>query len=995
MAVCTQCGRESPDGFAFCGSCGSSLAEAAPPREVRKTVTVVFCDVTGSTALGERLDPEALRRTMSRYFDEMRTILERHGGSVEKFIGDAVMAVFGIPQVHEDDALRAVRAAAEMREALGGMEIEGRIGVNTGEVVAGGGETLVTGDAVNVAARLEQAAAPGEILIGSSTLGLVRGAVTTEPVDPLELKGKAEPVAAHRLVSVDPDAAAFARHLDTPLVGRERELGLLRGTFERAVSESACQLFTLLGPAGVGKSRLVAELLGSADATVLRGRCLDYGEGITFWPVIGMLKELGPRGEQVLEHVAEGGGSSAAEIFLAVRRLLEELASERPLIVFFDDIHWGEPTFLDLVDHIADLSRGAPILLLCVARPELLDERPGWAGGKLNATTVLLEPLSADECGRLIEALDSEVDEAVRSRIAEASEGNPLFVEEMLALARDGGPVTVPPTIQALLAARLDRLGSDERSVVERGSVEGTIFHTGAVRELAADRGRGDVSAQLAGLVRKELIRPERATFADEEAYRFRHLLIRDAAYDSLPKKTRAELHERFAGWLESQPVELVEQDEILGHHLEQAALCRRELGEPNAGIETRAAERLAGAGAKALARDDTPAADNLLTRALDLLGPDGPARAPLLVQLLTALIGRGDFTREDRLIAELESDDDPSFRMHGRLARLDLRIRTAPEPTVVEQARRTAEEAIELFERTGDEPGLARAWTLSFFVSWLHSRGDPALAALERAIEHATRAGEPVLAAQLQVFATGPLMFGPIDPATVRSKLDGMRPAAERSPRVECAVLCVEAGLATQAGDFAEARSSYERADTILADLGMTMMRQVMRPVAGDIALAEGHPREAAEIFRAAYEAMGELGEVSFRSTMASYLANALYLEGDLDGAERFAIEGEEMGAEEDVVNFAFGRGTRARIAADRGRLAEAEELGRGAVGYALKTDFPRIHAEAYLALAHVLSRSGRNSEARPLVEQAIALYESRGDVVNSGRGRQLLAEL
>jgi class 3 adenylate cyclase len=364
-------------------------------------VTVVFSDVTGSTALGERLDPESLRRVLARYFDLASQVVERHGGSVEKFIGDAVMAVFGVPHVHEDDALRAVRAAAELREALEqlnaelerdyGTTLSVRTGVNTGEVVTGTEERLATGDAVNVAARLEQAAQPGEILIGSQTLRLVRDAVSVDALPPLDAKGKADPVTAYRLVSLDSDAPAFLRRADVPMVGRERQLKLLRDAFDNVASERTCDLFTVLGPAGVGKSRLISEFLRTIEgATVVRGRCLSYGEGITYWPVVEVVKQI-PDAETPVEGAAWkaleavlGEGDAAAtpdEIAWAFRKLLEAKASQEPLLCIFDDIQWGEETFLELIEHVADLSRGAPILLLCMARPELLDRRPSWAGG--------------------------------------------------------------------------------------------------------------------------------------------------------------------------------------------------------------------------------------------------------------------------------------------------------------------------------------------------------------------------------------------------------------------------------------------------------------------------------------------------------------------------------------------------------------------------------------------------------------------------------------
>jgi len=615
------------------------LPTPGPPAEVRKTVTVLFCDVTGSTGLGERLDPESLRKVMTRYFDLARTSLERHGGTVEKFIGDAVVAVFGIPAVHEDDALRACRAAVEIREAVAdlskqlerdlGTGLEVRIGVNTGEVVAGdpsAGQALVTGDAVNVAARLEQAAAPGEVLIGEATHRLVRDAVLAEATEPLALKGKSGWVAAYRLLEVHPTAPGVSRRLDSPLVGRDRELGLLRQALERAVSERACHLFTVLGAAGVGKSRLVEEFAeGLAGARVLRGRCLPYGEGITFFPVVEVLKQAtGARdfeepavlqrkicevvagdehGELICARLAHllglaEGEAVPEETSWAIRRFLEALARERPLVVVLDDVQWGEAAFLDLVEHVADWTRDAPILLVCVARPELLDVRPGWGGGKLNATSILLEPLPHDQCERLVANLlgAEELAQEVRERVLASAEGNPLFVEQMVQVLIDDGvlarkdgrwaavgdlsSVRVPPTIQALLRARLDRLSAEERAAIQRASVVGRGFFRGAVLAMSPEPERAAVDAALTSLVRKDLARSTPSTLSGEDAFRFRHLLIRDAAYEGIPKELRAELHERFAGWLTQVAGSRVEeQEEILGYHLEQASRYRQELG--------------------------------------------------------------------------------------------------------------------------------------------------------------------------------------------------------------------------------------------------------------------------------------------------------------------------------------------------------------------------------------------------------------------------------
>src|SRR2546423_578407 len=417
----------------------------------RKVVTVLFCDVVGSTALGASVDPEALQGLLSRYFERMKGIVESHGGSVEKFIGDAVMAVFGVPVVHEDDALRACRAAVEMRDALPELGVEGRIGVNTGEVLTGTEERLAAGDAVNVAARLEQAAEAGEVLLGAQTLRLVASAAEVGEERLLELKGKREPVAAHPLLAVQ---EAPERSHASRFIGRERELAKLVDAWERALAGPGCQLVTVVGNAGGGTHGLVAEALDSLDARVVRGRCLPYGEGITYWPVIEVLKQLAALPSDPAAAVAvrsllgeSDQGTSADQIAWAFRKLLVEQA---PLVVVLDDIQWGEETFLDLVEAAALLTGEAPILLLCMARPELLERHPAWPG------TLRLEPLSDDEADQLIR---QEVTGELHERIAHAAGGNPLFISEMLAMAREQEDVEeVPPTLKALLAVRLDEL---------------------------------------------------------------------------------------------------------------------------------------------------------------------------------------------------------------------------------------------------------------------------------------------------------------------------------------------------------------------------------------------------------------------------------------------------------------------------------------------------------------------------------------------------------
>ena len=637
MRTCPACGSENPDSAGFCSACGQAVSASAVAREVRKTVTVLFADVTGSTVLGEQLDPESLRRVMARYFDVARAAVERHGGTVEKFIGDAVMAVFGVPTLHEDDALRALRAAAELRDALAalneelerdyGVALQLRTGVNTGEVVTGTEERLATGDAVNVAARLEQAARPGEILLGERTRALARGAIEVEPVEPLALKGKADPVAAYRLVHVVEGAEPFERRDDAPFVGRRRELATMGAAFDGAIGERVCRLVTVLGPPGIGKSRLAGELVAMvADrATVVSGRCLPYGEGITYWPLAEIFREGGAEDE--LDAILQAGAPE--EIAWSVRKAFERLARERPLAVVVEDIHWAEETMLDLLEHLVDWTRDAPILLLCLARPDLIDLRPAW-GGQPGSETVTLEPLSAAESDELIGELArrSDVDAGTRARIVEIAEGNPLFVEQLLALLAEEGDLDhVPATIQALLAARLDALPDEEREVLERASVVGLEFEWDALAKLSPD-GRRPGGATLATLVRKELIQPHEAI---EDAFRFRHMLIRDAAYERIPKELRSELHERFAGWLDGRGDEF---DEVIGYHLEQAYLCLAGLGRPGergSRLAARGAELLEACGRRAYARGDAAAAENLVERAIALLPEDDPRRLGLL----------------------------------------------------------------------------------------------------------------------------------------------------------------------------------------------------------------------------------------------------------------------------------------------------------------------------------------------------------------------------
>jgi class 3 adenylate cyclase/tetratricopeptide (TPR) repeat protein len=977
--LCPACGQETPEGFKFCANCGAPLTEGPAQREVRKVVTVVFCDLTGSTALGDATDPEALRATMRGYYDEMRTILERHGGTVEKFIGDAVMAVFGIPVSFEDDALRAVRAAWQMRAAVPELGLRARIGVNTGEVVAGSGDSLVTGDAVNVAARLEQAAGPGEVLIGSETRRLVRGAVQVEPLT-IEAKGKGT-VGAFRLVHVDPEAEAIARRLDTPLVGRRSELRHLHEAFERTVRERRCHLFTLLGTAGVGKSRLVSEFLASVDARVLEGRCLDYGEGITYWPVVSILKQLGGEGGAALQRVIEGG-TMPNELPWSVRTTLEGAAAEQPLIVVFDDIQWGEETFLDLVDHIADLSRGAPILLLCVARPELLDKRPGWGGGKLNATTVLLEPLTSGDCIELIR-IHGGVEDDVVARILAAADGNPLFLEEMVALVREDGDVGIPSTVHALLQARLDQLAADERAVMERGAVEGQLFHRAAVAELARP---AEVDPQLIGLVRKELIQPAPATLTGEQAFRFRHLLIRDAAYDALPKTTRAELHERFADWLVAHSQDLVELDEIAGYHLEQATRYCAEVARPRPDLAERAAHRLAAAGRRAAARMDVAAALKLLGRAAGLYGEGSSEWESVVLDRLAVLRNTpGDELRET--LARLERSDDPRLRMHARLEQLGLGVDSAVE-TATEEAPAAVAEARALFGPLGDDRGLAAAAALEASLAWLRSHAADTVAAVDRFALHAGRAGIVSFGGRFDLLMLGPFAWGPFTPDEMRARVAGY-PADALQRRA------IEGMIAEREGRYEDALAWSRATAARYSELGLlAILPAPMSATAGQLRKL-GRLEESVRAYEEVIALHESLGQTGYLSTTSIELGETMYDLGDFDEAERLAVEAEQMGGPDDVINFSRGRALRAVIAADRGFDDQALELAHSAREYAFRTDFPGEHGRAHEALGHVHRRAGRLTDARSQYEHALIVWERYGFAASAAEARRLLEEL
>ena len=996
MAACPSCGRENADDARFCSTCGTELVSAAPSREQRKVVTVLFCDLVGSTALGESTDPEALRTRMRRYFDDLRQIIERHGGTVEKFVGDAVMAVFGIPVSHEDDALRAVRAASEMRAVISGHGLEARIGVNTGEVVVGGeGETLVTGDAVNVAARLEQAAGAGEALIGAETRNLVRDAVRVEAVEPLTLKGKAEPVEAFRLLDVLEAVEALARHPEALLVGRQRERNRLWRDFEDVLDERSCRLVTLLGPAGIGKSRLVADLLERVgdSADVLRGRCLSYGEGITYWPLVEILMAIGVDSGSII-------GSAPEETRLAFRRLLESRATERPQVVVIDDLQWAEPVFIDLVEHVADFSRDAPIFLLCVARMELLELRPGWGGGKLNATSVMLEPLKSEECDALIDNLlaGALLDEDARGRIAAASEGNPFYVEEMLAMVREhggDGEIVVPPTIHALLQARLDTLGADERVVMERGAVEGEVFHRGSVAELAPALVRPKLGSHLSTLVRKELIRSVAPTFPEDEGYRFRHLLIRDAAYESLPKATRAQLHEQFADWLAHH--ELVERDEILGYHLEQAQRYRSELDADDPALpalSARAAEHLAAAGRGALDRGDFNAGRGLLHRATALLPPGDERRLALAPDLCDALWEAGDTDAMAAVLAEAGQTSDAILRAIVAILETEPQLSATGGSTPGERLQKQSL-ARSVLEAAGHDEGLARYWSTLGRDVWYRCRAEETAAAYERALVHAERAGSKRRARDAAHWMAVSCVFGPTPVPEAIERVEDIRAHAERSILSEAHSSIFLGMLAAMQGDAVRGLALVRDGGETLRGAGLVVTAAGMSMGEAWAAFWAGDPGAAERALRAGLEALERLDDRGYYPTIALQLAWLMYHESRYDEVETLCATGRVYTTAEDLVNFVYLDMIEGCLCARREQHAEAEERVRRALALAETTDFYWLRGTARLFLSEALALAGRVEEASEEAAVGLAHYDAKGDIASAGQARERLATL
>ena len=914
-----------------------------------------------------------------------------------------------------------------------GVQLEVRTGVNTGEVVVGeapGGERTTQGDTVNVAQRLETAAPPGQVLIGEETARLVRANAELAPMGDLTLKGKAAPVAAWRLVSIKSAGLEAPDRAMTPFVGRQAELRLLRETFDEVVATREPRLVTLLGPAGIGKSRLVRAFrtdLADQARTVV-GRCLPYGNGIAYWPVAEIARRLaGAATETALASTAGGGAPSdesklvaarvarasgfvpgavtVEETRWAVRKLLEAVARQGPLVVVIEDIHWGEPTLLDLLEHIATLATDVPLLLLCPARPELLEKRSSWPGlGGERSVVMPLEPLPAADARELLEQIERGADLAAeeRSKLLATAEGNPFFLQQMVAMRTEAREYAggIPPTIQAVLTARIDALAPGERAVIQCASIEGRTFRRGALAELLSGEQRDALEANLAALIRRELIHPARPDFEDEQAYRFDHILIRDATYGGIPKQLRAVLHERHAGWLEDRrDRDASEHAELAGYHLEQAFRCHLEV-EPAAAehycpLAIKAGGRLGSAGRAALTRDDLPAAIGLFERATALM-PDGePARGRLLPELGAALTDAGRLPDAERVldaaIAEAAAADDVTAAAHAQVARLFVRLQVDPEAGTRE-ARERFDSLLEAFTSAGDDLGLGRLWRLRALVHWIEARSSEADAAWLRAVEHAERAGDERGWSNALSWLTSSAVNGPAPVEDAIARCESIRDQLRGYRREQALVLDHLAGLEAMRGEVAAARRLIAERKALMAELGVTMHTAVSHDEAF-VALLSGDAAGAEAVLRDGYARLSEMGEKALLASTATMLAHSIIEQGHRDDAWEFTQVAEETAAADDLSAQIGWRSARARILAQRGEIDEAKRLNAEALALAARTDWLSEHADALLSQAEVLGLAGEASAAADALRDAIALYERKGNTIGAGRARSMLA--
>jgi class 3 adenylate cyclase/tetratricopeptide (TPR) repeat protein len=995
------------------------------------------------------LDAETTRTVLARYFEAMRTALGRYGAVVEKFIGDAVMAIFGLPRVHEDDALRAVLAALDMKrelqdvnhelEARWGVTLSNRTGISTGEVVVGdsaSAERLATGDAVNVAARLQQSAAAGEILMGESTYRLVRDAVAVEQLHGLNLKGKTQGTRVYRVIGADDNRFGVARRLDTPLVGREAEMSLVQQAFERVLQRRSCALVNVVGEAGIGKSRFVKAITASLEgrATTLQGYCLPYGEGITFWPVAEILRQSamiglddssgdavvklrssfgGPEGKSIVERLgALIGGPSRAfrleEVYWAVRKAIERLAGNKPLAVIFEDIHWGETTFLDLIGYLADSLSASPVVVICTARREFLEDIPEWARDRDEVRMIELGALSEPQVEELIDNFlgGLKILPEVRAAIVRLAQGNPLFVEQLISVGMEDGtlfnspkellrrsdpsPGAIPTTLTGVLTARLDRLSREERSVIGSAAIIGDTFSSDAVRHLCPGELRSHVGESLKTLVGKEFIRPLRGEHAEQQSFVFRHLLIRDSAYQGLLKRTRAELHEKFAVWLEARAKDrITEFEEIVGFHIEQAVRYRQEiapLDEVNRSLALRAGRLLASAGRRAVSRGDARSSVNLLQRARALLNAELES-LELLPNLGHALWNTGRLEDAAAVLHEAVTCGEPKVEARAVVLRAMAGVTSIAES--LEEVKTT----IPLFRRLADTEGLASALHMIGTLMWWQGKLVESEQALGQALVLERRIGRRDTMFPSVVMLAVVLTEGPTPVNDCLRRLQVFLDYDPADTFVNAFLLGNVAMLTAMQGAFDHARALLGQSREMLKDLGFYVHEVASAQFSGNIEMLAGEPLRAETELRRGYEGLLALGEKSFLSTTSAQLAEALYELGRLDEAIIFTdIAKKSIDDDEDVVTQILWRRVRALVLAQQGELSLAEALARSSVEIAARTQYVREHGAALMSLGKVLDLCNKRGAAKSARLKALRLYEEKGNLVSAEAARRAL---
>jgi class 3 adenylate cyclase/tetratricopeptide (TPR) repeat protein len=1018
MPTCPSCGKENPDGFQFCGFCGAPLTEAAPSptREERKVVTVIFCDLVGFTRRAEELDPEEVRALLRPYHERVRSELERHGGTVEKFIGDAVMALFGAPIAHEDDPERAVRAALAIREFALEEGLELRVGITTGEALISldvdpaEGEGMASGDVVNSAARLQTAAPVNGVLVDETTYRGTRHAVDFESTEPVEAKGKAERIAvwvatsAHSRFGVD-----VTHHARTELVGREQELDVLRDAFVRARSSRTPQLVTLVAVPGMGKSRLVYELQRIVDAdpeliTWRQGRCLAYGDGVAFWALAEVVKAQAgiderdseeEAGEKLHAAVADAianekdarwveshlrpliglgaetglGGDRRGEAFAAWRRFLEALADKRPLVLVVEDLHWADEGLLDFVDELLDWLSGVPLLVVCSARPELLERRPGWGGGKLNALTISLSPLSSEETAVLLSyALERTLLPAeTQQALLERAEGNPLYAEQFAQLYLERGSadeLPLPETLQGIVAARLDGLSTEEKVVLQDAAVVGKVFWTGALR-----RDAGETTPLLHSLERRGfLTRQRRSSLEAEGEWAFAHMLLRDVAYGQIPRAERAHKHRQTAEWIESlgRPEDHAE---LLAFHWRSALELARASGAASDELMERARLALREAGDRAMALSAFGAAVRSYRPALELLPVDDSGRPLLLLAFGTALAlgeesGDEELAEAARLLAEL---GDREHAAEAEILLADAAWRTSQR----DSAYAHLEHAVDLVAAIPSSAVKARVLSEVSRYHMLGDRPEPAIEVGRQALEMATRLGlDEIRAHALTNIGTSRMALA--EPEGIADLEKSIEIAtALRSPESLRAynnlfASYVGLGILDRAAEAVHAGlAQAERFQTTGAIARWLRFERI------HVAFWQGRWEEAFELYE---ETLSEVGPVHALSRWAFEMRGRIRLaRDDLEGALEDAEASLSLARDaKDPQTFHPALSFAALAASEAGRKRDAERLADELLALEPANHIISHHAAPLFDLAWVLARLGRSQELVDATEQA-----------------------